>query len=108
VSVRFSDGPAQGVTFDLRRAPLLLRLVQGPVKWDALDQPEDTPEPDETVHVYRMVPGTFSPVYVCVRGRNKGAGGRWESGEYRHVPDAPVEDLRDNEAWRAWASRALA
>jgi hypothetical protein len=61
----------------------------------ALDQLEDMPRPDEAIHVYRIVPGTWTFVYVR-------PGGRFEHGEYRYLPDAPVGQLRDTAAWRAW------
>lgn len=97
---RLLDGPGAGLTFDLRSAPTFLRAVQSPLKWDALDQPDDTPAPDEHVHVYRQVEGTWTQVHV--RAARRSASGCWEAADYVHVPDAPVEELRDNARWRAW------
>lgn len=102
MTTQLLDGPGVDLTFELRAAPTFLRVVQGPCKWDALDQRDDAPEPDEHVHVYRIVEDTWAQVFACARGRNRGASGVWESGEYRYVPDAPVELLRNNANWRAW------
>lgn len=52
----FLDGPARGQTLMLRFAPQTLRVVvDSKGKWDALDLPEDTPRPDETVYLYERV-----------------------------------------------------
>lgn len=98
--MRCLDGPAQGVSLSLRRAPILLRVVRGPRgRWDALDQLDDVPRPGESIHVYRLVPGTRS--FMCIR-----PGGCFEHGDYTHVSDAPAEEtLRDTDRWRAWAER---
>lgn len=134
--MRALDGPARGAGMGLRCCPRWLRLVTRPwecrpgdggvrgiddetglpVLVDALDQPGDRPADDETVHVYRIVPGTWG--YVFVR-----PGGRFENGDYRHYPvtdydgavpvdaAAPVEIgppsalLRDRDEWVAWVAR---
>lgn len=93
--IQIVDGPAGGVTFTLHRAPIFLRLVHGPKGWDALDQLEDTPASDETVHVYRKAAGGG---IVCIHGRG---GGCFPTGEYFHVPDADGEAIRETSAWRA-------
>jgi len=49
---RFLDGPAEGVTLMLRRAPIYLRVVHRGTEWDALDALDDRPTPDETIYVY--------------------------------------------------------
>jgi hypothetical protein len=102
MSVRLLDGPGVDLTFDLRLAPTFLRVVQSPNRWDALDQPDDVPEPGEHVYVYSIVPGTWSQIHV--RAHKRSASGCWQSGDYRWVPDAPVEVLRDTTAWRVWAT----
>lgn len=95
----FTDGPAAGASLSLRRAPIFLRVVIDPRgKVDALDQLNDEPHADEKVHVYRKREGSGG--HVCVR-----PGGCFEMGEYRHLPDAPGEDLRENAKWREWAER---
>lgn len=97
---RLLDGPAAGTDLMLRRAPVWLRVVVAPDGTvDALDQLQDTPQPDEEVHVYRQVEGTSSVVFAC---RTRSRGGRYEGASYRHVPGAPADDLRDSAAWQAW------
>lgn len=102
--IEILDGPAAGRTFAVRRAPLLVRLVQerallGDGGWDVLDQIDDYPKLDENVHVYRREPSTWG--IVCIR-----PGGRYEMGKYRHVwlPHGLRETLRQNETWRSWAT----
>lgn len=89
---------------DLRTCPTWLRVAQSPDRkarrgFDALDQPEDVPEPDEWLHVYRIVPGTWSLVFAC-------PGGRYENAEYQHVEVTPerCEQLRQLVPWRAFAA----
>jgi hypothetical protein len=99
---RLLDGPGADLTFDLRLAPAYLRAVQSPLKWDALDQPDDTPAADEHVHVYRRLAGTWSQVHV--RAATRAASGCWQAADYVYVPDAPVELLRDTLTWRVWTT----
>lgn len=101
--VRILDGPAAGRAFELARAPIFLRLVHSADGWDALDQLEDEPRQDETVHVYRKVPGTEGVVFACGRGSGRSRrGGRYETGDYRHVEDANHEAMRETHVWRQW------
>lgn len=98
---RFLDGPAEGTTLMLRRAPFLLRAVRdADGAWDALDQLEDQPKPDETIVVYRMVSGP-SRMHVN-RGRH---GCAWyEGGDYRVLEPQPADDvIRERDAWQRWA-----
>jgi hypothetical protein len=99
--VRLLDGPGVDLTFELRLAPTFLRVVQSPSKWDALDQPDDVPEPGEHVHVYRLVPGTWSSYHI--RGASRASSGCFATCDYRWVADAPVE-LRETTCWRVWAT----
>lgn len=94
-------GPAGAHGLMLGRAPYLLRVVvdreTGVV--DALDQLDDVPRSSEDIYVYRLVSRPME-AHVCARG-----GCSWvASGVYRHVPDAPAEELRDTDRWRAWAA----
>lgn len=96
------DGPAAGWTGMLRRAPMYLRIVikaPGTVALtDALDQPEDCPDPDELVYVYRRRPGTLSRVHIR-------PGGCYTGADYEHMPEVDGDELRDTETWRSWAQR---
>lgn len=100
---RFLDGPAEGVEIVARRAPMYLRVVQDQVtlKWDVLDQPDDTPSPSELVFVYRRVESTFGAVQACGRG-NGGGCREYQHADYRHV-EVEGEQFRDTGAWRHWA-----
>ncbi len=84
----------------LRRAPQFLRAVQAPGgAWDALDQIEDEPTPDEAIVVYEMV---GQPSWMHVRARK--GGGIYRGGQYRLVTPQPPEAVRRHRAqWRAWA-----
>jgi hypothetical protein len=102
--IRILDGPATGLVFHPLNAPSFLRVVQAPDRWDVLDMILDEVRPAEVVHVYALVPGTYSFGFACGRGRGAGRGGSYVTGDYRHVPDAPVDLLHDNAQWRAWAA----
>ena len=98
---RFLDGPAEGQTLGLARAPKLLRVVQdGRKKWDALDRIEDVPRPEETVTVYVRVTEPFM-VHVDMRDRKKS--GWYQGADYRVAKAQPsVEIARDTKKWQAW------
>jgi hypothetical protein len=97
---RFLDGPAAGVTLFLQRAPLFLRAVRvAGGKWDALDQLDDYPKPNEEIVVYAL---EGAPTWMHVHRR--GGGGIYRGGAYRVVEPQPADaDLRDVFKWRAWA-----
>lgn len=111
--VTLLDGPAAG-EYALRRAPVFLRaVVAANGKRDVLDLLDDTPRPDETVHVYRAVPGTNSmppdSMFICVRDGNGGyrqATGV-ASGEYHWLPDVDGGTVRATAAWRAWVKEQV-
>ena len=94
------DGPAKGQTFMLKRAPLLLRVVESDGTWDALDQLDDLPNPWEKIYAYERV-GDVGQVHINA-GRSAGHG--WYTmASYRFVPDQPTDaEMRDPEKWQAW------
>lgn len=96
------DGPAAGVTLSLRSCPVFLRLVRSEItgKWDALDQPGDTPSDNEDVFAYRVVPGTWGQVFVR-------PGGRYEYGDYKHLEGYDAELIRDRDKWREWVNETF-
>ncbi len=99
---KFLDGPAADQILALRRAPLLLRVVQNPKgEWDALDQLGDTPGDKEKIFVY-VLTEKAGYMHICVRGKGRKGGGYYAVANYRYVPDAHPNCLRDTEAWRAW------
>jgi hypothetical protein len=103
----FLDGPAAGQTLSLGRSPVFLRAVCAPGgKWDALDQLDDTPQPDEQIHVYRR---TSDPMTAHVDGRDTKTGkrfGRWMSiaNYVLHHQQPDERTARDNDAWRQWCA----
>jgi hypothetical protein len=101
--LKFLDGPAAVVGNGLliRRAPLHLRAVRVPGgNWDALDQLDDEPQPDEAVFAYRQVRSRGT---VHVRQAGRGNSGFFVMAEYALVEPQPAEDvLRDTSKWRAW------
>ena len=106
---RFLDGPAQGETLMLRRAPILLRVTRDPMgNFDGLDQLEHTPEANETLFAYRRQ-GKPSICHIQKGGKSgRREGGWYEYAEYKLEPEQPSDAvMRDNAAWQKWAqSRA--
>jgi hypothetical protein len=105
--IRFLDGPAEGKTLELRRAPVLLRVAIDGETVDALDQLSDTPRDTETLYVYRLE-GKASSYHLLVRGpKARERGGWWAYAEYVSVPmdeQPDQETLQDTERWREWAT----
>lgn len=99
----FQDGPAKGQTFMLRRAPVFLRVTEAVGKFDALDQPDDTPEPHETLHCYVLAEKPRS-VHLCVRGKNRGAGGFYPMATYKLVENPPT-DASMRAQWRVYTDQ---
>lgn len=100
----FMDGPAMGQVLTLKRAPVVLRVVCGfGNRWDALDQVDDTAEPDEHIFVYkrRKHPGSYH-----VKCSKKSQSGFFLSAEYRLFEVQPPDDVvRDNDRWSAWCRK---
>ena len=86
-----------------RRAPLFLRAVINTTDkhCDVLDQLDDTPAPEENVHVYQLVPGTGAMVHLLRSPRR--LSGWYAMGDYHHLADVDGAALRDTAAWQAWA-----
>jgi hypothetical protein len=102
--VTFRDGPAAGVILDLRRAPQLLRVVQSPAGWDALDALDDSPQEDERITVYRLDVSTLGRYHLLIRGRGRrGSGWRMRADYWVLAQQPPDSDVRTTEAWREWA-----
>ena len=94
------DGPAAG-TYWCHRAPLSLRAVVKGTELNVLDLVTDTPDPDETIHVYRRE-GPAGTVRICGRGKNA-INGWFATGRYVYMPDVDGEQFRSTQAWQAWA-----
>lgn len=111
----FQDGPAEGKTLMLRRAPFFLRVTVGPgadqtehfPRIDALDQLDDVPTATEQLFCYRL---TAKPNSCHIRA-SKGRGGFFAIGNYVLVDPQPTDtQMRDRAAWQAWveANRSMA
>lgn len=101
----FVDGPARGQKLSLRRAPIFLRVVEYRMAFDALDQLEDEPKPEESIHLYR-IKGKPGGMFVTKRG---GGGGYYPIAEYAVVPNPPSDEvLRDKQKWHDWVMKQAA
>ena len=106
--VTFLDGPAAWEVLQLRRVPLLLRVVRdrGGAR-DALDQLDDVPKKSETIHVYRRRDDKPVSRYH-IRCSPRIASGFYWLACYSVLPDQPSDDqVRTTEAWQAWATAWL-
>lgn len=78
--IELIDGPANGVSLDLMRAPIMLRVVRDRAgNWDALDQLADEPKRGETIFLYRMVGNPLMSGHIDYRdkaGRRRGTAPR--------------------------------
>ena len=99
---KFIDGPAHGVTLQLKRAPRFLRVVfsTNPKEpWDALDQLEDTPTIHEMLYAYE-VEGEVGRYHIL---RRPTGSGWYMIANYRFIPEQPAdEEMRETDAWRQW------
>lgn len=100
---RFLDGMAEGQTLMLKRAPFFLRVVMHAGKFDALDQLDDEPAPNEAAIVYLRQPGAQASAIHLNVGRGKAGGGWFTRADYRLSPVQPADDImRSMEGWRQW------
>jgi hypothetical protein len=99
----FLDGPAAGVNLDLRRSPIMLRVVQDARgNWDALDQLDDEPKPGESIHVYKLAKHRGT-IHICARGRGKNLSGWYQMADYGFFAEQPGDQhTRTAGAWAAW------
>jgi hypothetical protein len=96
----FLNGPAKGQTLMLHNSPRWLRVTCGRGKWDALDQWEDSPLPDELIYCYQLAEITGHAHINMGRGR----GGFYPIASYRYVEPQPDErKMRSNELWVKWS-----
>ncbi len=103
---KFYQGPADGQTLMLARAPRFLRVVVGPNnKIDALDQLTDTPEENEETHVYEIQTEPIRAHINCGRGKS----GWYEIADYACFPEQPADhEVRTTDAWEAWVKATAA
>jgi hypothetical protein len=111
--VSFADGPAEGVSLELQRAPRFMRVVVGSGmdgQWDALDQIDDSPEPDELIHVYVKQPGEGMLHLDMVNKKTRRREGRsYITVSYELSADQPDDaTARNKERWQAWCREKAA
>ncbi len=98
----FADGPAKGQNLSLQRAVKFLRVTEEGGKFDALDQPEDTPRPTEKLYAYRMARYDG----MCHINRGGGRGGFYALALYQMVEPQPFDTImRDNQTWAEWCQQ---
>jgi hypothetical protein len=87
----------------LHRAVKFLRVVQNKSGvWDALDQPEDTPAPEETVFAYQI---TEKPGMCHIRSGKRGASGFYAIATYRMCAEQPYDQvMRGMSLWQQWCA----
>ncbi len=95
---RFLDGPAKGKVLMLKRAARFLRVVHDGKEFDALDQPTDTPRPEERIYAYEIAE---PPGWAFIDGSK--CRGRYPIASYKAVP-IPLDEaiMRDAEKWHEW------
>ena len=102
MSATFFDGPAKGRELNLRRLPTFLRVVEDDGNVDALDLPDDNPNPWEKIYAYRMIDGTGISGFMCGSSHHKGCL-YFNSAMYRMCAMQPEESiLRNGKSWREW------
>lgn len=97
--IHLHDGPLAGKSLLLRRAPVFLRVTQAGENVDGLDQLDDAPRAEESIHVYRR----RGSAGVCHIHRRGGGSGFYAAGNYFHHHTQPDDaTARDADAWRDW------
>lgn len=95
----FEDGPAKGQNLALKRSPMFLRVVTDCAgKWDALDQPDDSPRREEMVFVYRL---SGEPGW-CHINRGRRGSGFYPIAIYHYVKPQPDQGVRELADWIKW------
>lgn len=101
----FTDGPAKGQCLMLRNAPRFLRVTQSQSgDFDALDAPNDSPHPGESLFAYELN-SKPSFAFIDFRGKARSASGRYPIASYRLCDPQPVPiQLQDNGFWSNWCA----
>lgn len=96
----FEDGPAQGQTLKLHRAPYFLRVTLDGNQFDALDLLNDSPRLAEAIFVYRVsaVPGA-----IHLNTGRKPGGGFYTLATYHLFERQPSDEvMRNSDLWEEW------
>lgn len=84
----------------LKRTPFLIRAVFKNGNVDALDQPDDKAEPEESIAAYML---KNKPGMCHIKSGKKDTSGFWPVATYVPVPEQPSDDImRDSSKWIAW------
>jgi hypothetical protein len=98
----FEDGPAKGQTLMLKRAAVFLRVVESNGTWDALDQLDDTPKPEEKIYAYQII-GKPGMMHL---NRGGGRSGWYAIASYRLISPQPSDtEMRSTDAWWDWTEQ---
>jgi len=103
--ITFTDGPAEGSKLQLRRTPVFLRVVTAELAdVDALDQPDDKPEPHENVFVYLMAENNGGYFLDYTNSKTGKRGGHFQPSAVYSLYDPQPPDViaRDNRTWKVW------
>jgi hypothetical protein len=100
--VIFLDGPAKGQVLSLSRATVFLRVVHDNKTWDALDQLDDTPKPDERIFAYQCSEYKGC-AFIDGTGKDGRTGWRTAIASYQLVKDQPTDaEMRSTFGWQKW------
>lgn len=91
----------------LQRTPVFLRFtLDGKDQWDALDQLDDEPRPDEQVVVAKLAGTTSLHIDRVVNRRRVG---EWiKMLDYEPLAEQPPDEVvRDTVKWRAWCEAQM-
>lgn len=82
----------------LKRSAYFLRVVECKGVFDALDQLNDSPRPEERLYAYRIV---GKPGMAFVDGPK--VRGCYPIAIYEFIPEQPTDDqMRSSDAWHNW------
>jgi hypothetical protein len=101
--IKFHNGPAAESKLQLKRTPILLRVViDGPTGVvDALDQLTDKPSDNEAIYAYQIDESSVSRYHVTMSPRSKSYWGIMA--DYHYIESQPSDEImRDTMKWRAW------
>lgn len=107
--IKLTDGPADGLELEVRRAPLFLRVALTPAgSYRGLTEQDDRVRPGETVTVYRRE-GRFAVKYRRAKRERGTKAGYFAEAHYRCLVVQPADaHTTENAAWRAWCVDAAA
>ena len=101
--MRLTDGPAEGQSFRISRAPLFVRIVEGPGGWDILNMLDDRIQENERPYCY-----VWQDIPTVAHFRQKTGSGWRALGLYRlFEPQPRLEIMMDQDKWEAWVDETI-